>query len=125
MTREEIQTVLEGLNPGDRVELGVVYLVVTVGKSGIVTFRHNMSGESVVLKPYDLPADPGLSLRVIHRGLPPEPPAGSAIIDRAGFVWQRITMTWWQVGEENCMNWADLNREAGPLRVIYTPEEAS
>lgn len=51
----------------------------------------------------------------------PEPPVGSAIIDRDGDFWQRRHRYGWVMvgGLIRGVSWDNLNREYGPVRVIF------
>jgi len=55
----------------------------------------------------------------------PEPPVGSVVIDRYGDVWQRRHRSGWTLawGVICGLTWDNLNKEFGPVRVIWTPED--
>jgi hypothetical protein len=67
--------------------------------------------------------------------IPPEPSDGAVVVTPDGQAWQRDDThpgshgrPWWGAGEYDYSNetWEGLIRLHGlPLRVIYTPEEAS
>lgn len=122
MTRDEIEALFEGLNPGDEIELTFCRRVLESSRTCLSTkepgggFRNWWPGE--------LDKWEG-AIRVISRALPPEPPEGSAVMDSDGVVWQRRTGEWLMSGAEGYESWAELHELAGPCHVIYTPEEAS
>jgi hypothetical protein len=61
--------------------------------------------------------------------VPPEPGAGSVVVDRDGDAWQRNAVrpnsrdSWNMAGDEANWTWPDLNEFFGPLKVVYEAEE--
>lgn len=54
-----------------------------------------------------------------------EPPERAVVLDADGDAWQLVSGRWgcgWAVGD---WSWEELQREYGPLRLIYTPDAES
>lgn len=122
MTRDEIEALFEGLNPGDEIELTFCRRVLESSRTCLSTkepgggFRNWWSGE--------LDKWEG-AIRVTSRALLPEPPKGSVVLDRSGNAYQRGQYTWEAATIYRCVSWESLNTYYGPVRVVYTPGEVS
>jgi len=127
MNSDDFRILLKSLNCGDIVEIATTYKVKQKDSyhSGQTDVRLCNREETTTLSSaWPLPEERELRLIRKATDLLIEPPRRSVVLDRYGDAWQRKSGSrWWQVSKYKY--WEDLNAYYGPLRVVYTPEEAS
>ena len=122
-----------GINDGDKVR--VVYEgeflrphwdQAVFGSVGSV--RDHKSGGVLHLGDVKQNALQPVSVTVLQRAIPPEPPRRTVAVDTFDRAWQALSacgvQRWYQVGggSWSCLTWRELNSQYGPLRVIWTPD---
>lgn len=124
MTREEVEAVMTSVRQGDLVEFTVRGVADIDVEHGL--YVKSKANGRLWLTPQEIADEWQGSIEVISRSpLPPEPPRGSVVLDHSGYAYQRGQYTWEGATIHRSVSWESLNTYYGPVRVVYTPEEAS
>ncbi|MFZ0791539.1 MAG: hypothetical protein WAM94_18150 [Chromatiaceae bacterium] len=109
-----------GVKVGDRVRITSVH-------TGIVTELDD-DGFKLLSKPGrpvvgSFHGDGEMTWVILPPPLPPEPPQCAVMLDRYGGAWQRVggidvIFPWYCTKNEPDQDWADLNRNYGPLTLV-------